>query len=102
MATDCLNITIAGGGNPVLGSRTVYADPTQTNADITTALGLAGGAHNSTPEITTIQTDVTAMTAVTGDVHIVWNTATCTTKNQMRNALRLAIAAVDAVTTLTG
>jgi len=101
VALDCMNITL-GGGTATVTSRVVYADPTQTNTDITTALGLAGGAHNSTPEITTIQTDVAAMVAVTGDVHIVWDTTRCTTKNQMRTALRTALAMVDAVTTLTG
>lgn len=102
MAIASVNISLVGGGNAMPGSYIVYADPTQTNADITAALAVAGGAHNSTPELNTIQTDVNAMTSVAGDVHVVWNTATCTTKNQMRNALRVALAMIDAGSSLTG
>ena len=100
MALQTVNITIGqslGGG---LYSSTVIgggvSDTTTILADITTALGLAGGAHDSTPELTTIQTDAVALTgSLTGDLSITWNDATITTRNALRAGLLKALEAVN-------
>lgn len=103
MALVSVNVAIGGGGNATPTSYILFSDTTKTSADITTALGLAGGAHDSTPELNTIQTDVNALaTASGGHVHVVWDNTKCTTKNQMRSALQAVLAMIDAGSLLTG
>lgn len=81
--------TNAGGSLPV---------PTLTTllADIAAAIAAAGGSHDSTTELTTIQTDANALVlSQTADVSIVWDGTTITKRNQLREALKLALKAVD-------
>lgn len=102
MALKSLNLTVGtaysdGHYDPIVKNASLPA-PTLTTllADITTALGTAGGSHDSTAELTTIQTDAnTLVLAMQSDVSVVWDTATITKRNQLRAALRKALAAVE-------
>lgn len=100
MALAAVKITIGtslanGDYDPSVGGASV-PDIATILTDITDALAAAGGAHDSTPEITTVQTDAVALTdAITGDVVVIWDDSTITHRNQLRAALRRALLAVE-------
>lgn len=89
MAVAAYIITIgATGVSKIAGQIDPIAKAVTTQTDITTALGVAGGAHDSTPEITTIQTDNVALkAAINGNVVILIDTAVVTTRNMLNIAL---------------
>lgn len=74
---------------------TVTTDQTAVSAAITAALVAANATHDSTPEITTVQSAVTtqaadlalAVTGMNADVVVSINTANITTVTQLRRAL---------------
>lgn len=104
MALAAINVSIGqslGNGNYNVGFKNgTLPAPTLTtlSADITAALLVAAADHDSTPELTTIQTDanslVLAMTSG-ADVSVTWNGVTITLKNQLKAALRKVIAELD-------
>lgn len=74
--------------------------PTLTTllSDITAALAVSAisGDATATTAVTLVQTDANALVlALSADVSVVWNDATITHRNQLREALRLALKAVD-------
>ena len=69
--------------------KTIADQGTAIQALITTALAAAGGAHDSTPEITAIQTAVTAMTtAFNGNLVVDVDTAVVTDMPTATSLLR--------------
>lgn len=77
--------TIKGAGVPPLAS--VVSD---------TATLVADGISPTQAHVTTLNTDVTALnSALSGDVVIVWDGSTITSRPQLRAALLLALQAVE-------
>ena len=106
MANAAVQVTIGQslGGGAYSSSVKGFSRPDTATilTDITTALGAAGGSHDSTAEITTVQTDVTVLLGtLNADVVVMWNTTNVTTKNQLRHALQQALRAVDGSNLLT-
>lgn len=118
MALKAVNITIGqslgegryspsvkNGSLPVASTTALSAAVTTALTDITAALAIGNisGDPTSLTAVTLIQTDVTAIQtavaalalALTGDVSVVWDGSTITHRNQLRDALRLALKAVE-------
>lgn len=102
MALKAVNIVVGaslGEGRYSLsakGGALPFPTLTTLSADITAAIAAAGSSHDSTTEITTIQTDVANLAlAQTADVAVIWDGTTITKRNQLRAALREALRMVE-------
>lgn len=112
MALAAVNITIGqslGGGrysSSIKGGSapdfaTVTTDMATAAADVATLV--ADGASPTQGHVTTLDTDFSAANAaytalagtINGDVTVVWDSSTITSRNQMRAALAAALSAID-------
>lgn len=84
-----LSINITNG----LHKSSAFPAPVTTTmaGHITTAIAAAGSSHDSTTELTTIQTDMTALATaaptIDGDVSVTIDLAKVTTRNKLKAAL---------------
>lgn len=95
------NTSVQAGHAP--DNATILTEIATALTDITAALAVAAGDHDSTPEIETVEVDVeaielsaTALTTLLGaNVTVSYDAEVVTTKNQLRAALRAALQAIE-------
>ena len=98
MSLKAVNITIGtdlGGG---AFSSSIKGASVPDFATVTTDVAtlVADGASPMQSHVNTLNTDYTALAAtVNGDVTVIWDASTITTKNQLRAALKLAMNAAE-------
>lgn len=88
MATQAFNFTY--GVTPTYqGGAGLTIDTTAADAAVTTALGVAAADHDSTPEITDIQTEIAALVAApaVGDATFVFDNTVITSQNKLKAVL---------------
>jgi len=98
MALAAVNITIGqslgGGAYSSTIKRGSAPNFTSVTADVATLV--ADGASPTQGHVNTLNTDYTALAAaITGDVSVIWDGSTITSRNQLRAALRKVIEAVN-------
>lgn len=98
MAFGAVKITIGQslGGGDYSTSVKGGAVPNLAAVVTDTATLVADGASPTQGHVTTLNTDVTALNnAMAGDVVVVWDGSTITSRRQLRAALRAALKAVE-------
>lgn len=93
MAIVGVNIDLTAGRAVVRSAGPPGVDSTTLLTDITTALAAANATHDSTPEITTVQTDALALAATlnSAGLGLYVDTTKITTRNQLLIALDEAL-----------
>jgi hypothetical protein len=98
MALAAVNITIGQALGSGRYSSSVKGGSVPDIATVTTNVAtlVADGASPTQAHVTTLNTNHTKLAAaITGDVSVIWDGSTITSRNQLRHALREAIRAVE-------
>lgn len=98
MALAAVNITIGQslGGGRYSSSLKGGSAPDFATVTTNVATLVSDGATPTQGHVNTLNTNYTALAAsIAGDVSVVWNATTITTRNQMRHALREAMRSIE-------